>query len=67
MRVSVVGGALRYKVGAKEEGALTPTFRDTFQAPDGTAFRFIRDGAGAVNAVSTGSDRVWDLRFNRVQ
>ena len=66
MRVTVTDGVLSYAVGRYERGRLTPTFEDTFQAADGAAFRFWRTKTGTVNALSTGSDRVWDLRFTKV-
>ena len=58
---------LAYRLGVDAPVPLKPTFRDTFVTPTGASFHFIRDSAGKLTALSIGEDRVWDLRFTRVQ
>jgi len=45
--------------------SLSPTFRDAFSTPEGSIL-FRRDSAGNVVELSIGDDRVWDLRFKKV-
>jgi CubicO group peptidase (beta-lactamase class C family) len=46
---------------------LNPTARDTFSGGGFQSLRFIRDEAGRVTQLSVRQDRVFDLRFDRVQ
>ena len=45
---------------------LTPTYKDGFSSSLGSV-RFMRDSAGRVTELSIGQQRVWDMRFRRVQ
>jgi hypothetical protein len=45
--------------------ALSPTYRDGFQAPNLGSVRFLRDASGKVTSLSVGEARVWDLRFRK--
>jgi CubicO group peptidase (beta-lactamase class C family) len=60
-------GELTYRIGSKAPVSLRPTFRDAFATPSGAAFRFLRDAAGKVIALSAGEERVWNLRFDRMR
>jgi hypothetical protein len=43
---------------------LTPIAVDKFRGSIGTV-TFMRNAAGAVDALSVNQERVWDLRFNK--
>ncbi len=60
-------GELQLQVAANAPMRLRPTFRDAFATPSGSSIFFVRDASGKVTALSAGEDRVWDLRFTRVQ
>jgi hypothetical protein len=45
---------------------LTLTYRDAFSSSFGSV-RFVRDASVRITEMSVGEDRVWDLRFRRVQ
>ena len=47
--------------------ALTPTSRDTFNAPGLGTIRFLRDGNSRVTEMSIKQPRVWDLRLARAR
>lgn len=67
LRLSVSAGELSYQIGKDPRTVkLRPTFRDAFETASGTSMRFYRDAAGRVTELSVGTDRVWDLRFKRV-
>jgi len=59
-------GALTLRIGGAEAMVLTPTFQNAFSSGEGSIL-FRRDAAGKVVGLSVGDDRVWDLRFERVQ
>jgi hypothetical protein len=44
---------------------LTPVYADAFRGAIGFV-RFLRDGNGRVTAFSINQDRVWDLKFSRL-
>lgn len=45
---------------------LTPVYADAFTAPGGLIVRFIRGRTGRVEALTLGTERVRELRFDRV-
>ena len=45
---------------------MTPIYGDAFGAGSMGTVIFHRDGAGRVNEFSVVQDRVWDMRFTRV-
>jgi len=45
---------------------LTPTYADAFTAPQLGTIIFRRDASGVVSGFSVVQDRVWDLRFTRI-
>ncbi|MEO8026132.1 MAG: serine hydrolase domain-containing protein [Bryobacteraceae bacterium] len=59
-------GELSLRIASGEPIRLRPTFRDGFSMPTGSSIFFVRDSTGKVIALSAGEDRVWDLRFKRV-
>jgi hypothetical protein len=67
VKVAVKDGGLTLAIGTRPLLELKPTFRDAFAMPSGASIRFIRDGSGKVAEMSSGDDRVWDLRFERKQ
>jgi CubicO group peptidase (beta-lactamase class C family) len=46
---------------------LNPTYADAFGGPGGAIVRFIRGADGRVQAMTIGTDRVRELRFDRVR
>jgi hypothetical protein len=63
-------GELTLAIGWNKPVRLRPTFRDAFMMETGggaTSIVFHHDQAGKVTGLSAGDDRVWDLRFTRVQ
>jgi CubicO group peptidase (beta-lactamase class C family) len=59
---------LTLAVGWNKPVRLRPTFRDAFMMENGaTSIVFHRDQAGKVIGLSAGDDRVWDLRFTRIE
>jgi CubicO group peptidase (beta-lactamase class C family) len=68
--VAEKAGTLTLTIGWGQPVRLRPTFRDAFLMESGggaTAIVFHRDPAGKVTGLSAGDDRVWDLRFTRVE
>jgi CubicO group peptidase (beta-lactamase class C family) len=65
LTVAVENGHLQIRRRPDTKIALTPLYRDGFNAPGLGSVRFLRDAAGDVNALSVGESRVWDLRFQR--
>jgi CubicO group peptidase (beta-lactamase class C family) len=70
LAVAVKSGELTLAIGWNKPVNLRPTFRDAFMMETGggaTSIVFHRDQAGKVTGLSAGDDRVWDLRFTRVE
>jgi CubicO group peptidase (beta-lactamase class C family) len=65
MTAAVDGGTLVLKRRPDTVIRLTPVYADAFRGPIGFV-RFLRDGSGRVTGFSINQDRVWDLRFARV-
>jgi len=69
LTVAARAGELTLAIGWSKPVRLRPTFRDAFMMENGggaTSIVFHRDQAGKVTGLSAGDDRVWDLRFTRV-
>jgi CubicO group peptidase (beta-lactamase class C family) len=67
--VAAKAGELTLAIGWNKPVRLRPTFRDGFMMENGggaTSIFFHRDQGGKVSGLSAGDDRVWDLRFTRV-
>lgn len=61
---------LTLAIGWNKPVRLRPTFRDAFMMESGggaTSIVFHRDQGGKVIGLSAGDDRVWDLRFTRIE
>jgi hypothetical protein len=70
LTVAAKAGELTLTIGWNKPVRLRPTFRDAFmmETRGGAAsIVFHRDQAGKVTGLSAGDDRVWDLRFTRVE
>jgi CubicO group peptidase (beta-lactamase class C family) len=70
LTVAAKAGELTLAIGWNKPVRLRPTFRDAFTMENGggaTSIVFHRDQAGKVTGLSAGDDRVWDLRFTRVE
>ena len=69
LTVSAKAGELTLAIGWSKPIHLRPTFRDAFLMESGgaTSIFFHRDQSGKVTGLSAGDDRVWDLRFTRVE
>jgi CubicO group peptidase (beta-lactamase class C family) len=70
LTVAAKAGELTLAIGWNKPVRLRPTFRDAFMMENGggaTSIVFHRDQAGRVTGLSAGDDRVWDLRFTRVE
>jgi hypothetical protein len=66
--VAEKNGNLLLTIATRPALRLRPTFQDAFLIEDrGMSVRFLRDGAGKVTGFRVGDDRVWDLRFARVE
>jgi hypothetical protein len=68
--VAAKAGELTLAIGSNKPVRLRPTFRDAFMMENGggaTSIVFHRDQAGKATGMSAGDDRVWDLRFTRVE
>jgi hypothetical protein len=65
-RVSVEQGHLVLYGRPDMTVPLSPTYRDGFSGSVGSV-RFIRDHDGRVIELSIGQQRVWDMRFRRLQ
>ena len=63
----VVDGALVLRMRPDITFRLTPTYADAFAGPGGSIIRFIRGADGRVQAFTIGTDRVRELRFDRVR
>jgi len=68
LTIAAGAGELSLVVASNPPLGLRPTFRDAFMLRDrgATSIRFLRDSSGNVTGLSAGDDRVWDLRFTRV-
>jgi hypothetical protein len=69
LTVAAKAGELTLAIGWNKPVRLRPTFRDAFMMENGggaTSIVFRRDPAGKVIGLSAGDDRVWDLRFTRI-
>jgi len=64
---AVVDGALVLRMRPDITFRLTPTYADAFTGPGGTIVRFVRGTGGRVQAFTLGTDRVRELRFDRVR
>ncbi|MGA3200995.1 MAG: serine hydrolase domain-containing protein [Bryobacteraceae bacterium] len=69
LTVAAKAGELTLAIGWNKPVLLRPTFRDAFMMENGgaTSIVFRRDQAGKVTGLSAADDRVWDLRFSRVE
>ena len=70
LTVAAKAGELTLAIGWNEPVRLRPTFRDAFMMETGggpASIVFHRDRADKVTGLSAGDDRVWDLRFTRVE
>jgi CubicO group peptidase (beta-lactamase class C family) len=70
LTVAAKSGELTLAIGWSKPVPLRPTYRDAFLMESGggaTSIVFHRDQAGKVTGLSAGDDRVWDLRFARVE
>jgi hypothetical protein len=69
LTVAAKAGELTLAIGWNKPVRLRPTFRDAFVMENGggaMSIVFHRDQAGNVTGLSAGDDRVWDLRFTRI-
>ncbi|HTS47729.1 MAG TPA: serine hydrolase domain-containing protein [Bryobacteraceae bacterium] len=68
LTIAARAGELSLVVASNPPVVLRPTFQDAFMLRDrgATSIRFLRDSSGIVTGLSAGDDRVWDLRFTRV-
>jgi hypothetical protein len=66
LRVKVEGDGLVIVRRPGTRMVLNPRYEDGFETPELGSVRFLRDGGGRVTAMSLGSERVWDLRLERV-
>jgi CubicO group peptidase (beta-lactamase class C family) len=64
---AVVDGALVLRMRPAASFRLTATYADAFSGPGGSIIRFIRGADGRVQAFTFGTDRVRELRFDRVR
>jgi CubicO group peptidase (beta-lactamase class C family) len=64
---AVVDGALVLRMRPSTTFRLTPVYADAFSGPGGSLVRFIRGRDGRVQAFTLGTDRVRELRFDRVR
>jgi hypothetical protein len=70
LTVAAKAGELTLAIAWNKPVRLRATFRDAFMMENGggaTSIVFKRDQAGKVTGLSAGDDRVWDLRFTRVE
>jgi CubicO group peptidase (beta-lactamase class C family) len=70
LTVAAKAGELTLAIGSSKPVHLRPTFRDAFLMESGggaTSIFFHRDRSGKATGLSAGDDRVWDLRFVRVE
>ena len=70
LTVSAKARDLTLAIGWNKPVRLRPTYRDAFMmenAGGATSIVFHRDQAGKVIGLSAGDDRVWDLRFTRIE
>jgi CubicO group peptidase (beta-lactamase class C family) len=64
---AVVDGRLVLRMRPDITIGLTPTYADAFSGPGGSVVRFVRGADGRVQAFSIGTERVRELRFDRVR
>ena len=70
LTVEAKAGELTLAIGLNKPAHLRPSFRDAFLLESGggaTAIVFHRDQTGKIIGLSAGDDRVWDLRFTRIE
>ena len=70
LTVATKGTAVTLAIPTNNQVRLRPTFRDAFMMEGeggATSIVFHRDASGKVTGLSAGDDRVWDLRFTRVE
>jgi hypothetical protein len=65
--VAVANGSLVLRMRPDITIRLQPTYADAFGGPGGAVVRFIRGADGRVQAFSIGTERVRELRFDRVR
>jgi CubicO group peptidase (beta-lactamase class C family) len=65
--VAVVEGRVVLRMRPDTTIPLNPTYADTFGGPGGSVIRFTRGADGRVTAFSIGTERVRELRFDRVR
>jgi CubicO group peptidase (beta-lactamase class C family) len=65
--VAVVEGRVVLRMRPETTIRLNPTYRDAFAGPGGAIVRFYRGADGRVQAFSIGTERVRELRFDRVR
>jgi hypothetical protein len=63
---TVEGDSLVFKQRPATTVRLTPVYADAFTGSQLGTVVFRRDGSGRVSGLSVSQDRVWDLRFTRV-
>ncbi|HEU0016400.1 MAG TPA: serine hydrolase domain-containing protein [Longimicrobium sp.] len=63
---AVVDGAVVLRMRPDITFRLQPVYADAFQGPGGSIVRFIRGADGRVQAFTIGTERVRELRFDRV-
>jgi CubicO group peptidase (beta-lactamase class C family) len=66
INVEVVGEMLVLRMRPAVRLPMRASERDVFEAPFGTV-RFIRDAAGSIQGLSVGQERVYDMRYRRIQ
>jgi CubicO group peptidase (beta-lactamase class C family) len=68
LTVAAKAGQLMLAIGWNKPVLLRPTFRGAFiMENSGASIFFHRDQGGKVTGLSAGDDRVWDLRFTRIE
>ena len=63
---AVVEGRLVLRMRPNATLRLSPTYADAFAGPGGSVVRFIRGADGRVQAFTLGTERVRELRFDRI-
>jgi CubicO group peptidase (beta-lactamase class C family) len=63
---AVVDGALVLRMRPGTTIRLTPVYANAFTGPGGSIVRFVRGADGRIQAFSIGTERVRELRFDRV-
>ncbi|HEY0018456.1 MAG TPA: serine hydrolase domain-containing protein [Longimicrobium sp.] len=63
---AVVEGRLVLRMRPNATLRLSPTYADAFAGPGGSVVRFVRGADGRVQAFTLGTERVRELRFDRI-